>query len=432
MGMRSQGMTRIGAVLVAFVAASCGPKVMNPVAAPAASRPAPPPEAPAIEEGAGDELASFEQDLAFLQRHGPVIVLKASHGGVVAVSPKYQGRVMTSAVHRGAASLGYLNRGFIEAGETGTAFDNYGGEDRFWLGPEGGQYGLYFAPGDPFDFDHWQTPAAFQQGVWSVSAQDERSVTFVRPMTVRNHAGSEFQLTVTRTVRLLDEAAVLALWSGSVPDLDGVEWVAFETENVIRNDGDKAWTKEDGLISIWILGMYEPSPDTWVVLRFDKNAEGPIVRDDYFGKVPSDRLVVEDTGYLRFKCDGEHRSKIGVPPERAEELVGSYSASSRLLTVVHYDQPDEAEEYVNSKWEEQDEPYAGDVINSYNDGPVEPGKPALGGFYEIETSSPAAALGPGESLTHVHRTLHFVGDPDQLDLLAQASFAVTLDEIRGK
>ena len=65
-------------------------------------------------------------------------------GGRIAVSGKYQARVMTSAVEPHGASLGFVNRSFIDAGKTGTAFDNYGGEDRFWLGPEGGQYALYF------------------------------------------------------------------------------------------------------------------------------------------------------------------------------------------------------------------------------------------------------------------------------------------------
>ena len=40
----------------------------------------------------------------------------------------------------------------------------FGGEDRFWLGPEGGQFALYFKPGDPFDLDHWQVPEADRLG----------------------------------------------------------------------------------------------------------------------------------------------------------------------------------------------------------------------------------------------------------------------------
>jgi len=115
-----------------------------------------------------DEGPRFETDLAFLRRYGEVIVLEAEHGGRIAVSPSYQGRVMTSAVSEDGASLGYLNRSFIEKGESGTAFDNYGGEDRFWLGPEGGPHALYFAPGDEQDFVHWQTPAALQEGAWEV------------------------------------------------------------------------------------------------------------------------------------------------------------------------------------------------------------------------------------------------------------------------
>ena len=47
----------------------------------------------------------------------------------------------------------------------------FGGEDRFWLGPEGGQYSLYFKPGDPFDLDHWQVPDAFDWGAWEIASQ---------------------------------------------------------------------------------------------------------------------------------------------------------------------------------------------------------------------------------------------------------------------
>ena len=107
----------------------------------------------------------FEDDVAFLTERGAgVKVLQAPSGGRIAVSGKYQARIMTSAVEAQGSSLGFVNRGFIEAGKTGTAFDNYGGEDRFWLGPEGGQYALYFPAGKPFAFENWQTPSAFQAG----------------------------------------------------------------------------------------------------------------------------------------------------------------------------------------------------------------------------------------------------------------------------
>ncbi len=62
---------------------------------------------------------------------------------------------MTSAVEGAGASLGFVNRAFIKSGKTATPFNNYGGEDRFWLGPEGGQFGLYFPPGKAFEFGNW-------------------------------------------------------------------------------------------------------------------------------------------------------------------------------------------------------------------------------------------------------------------------------------
>jgi hypothetical protein len=70
------------------------------------------------------------------------------------------------------------------------------------------------------------------------------------------------------------------------------------------------------------------------------------------------------------------------------------------------------------------------VANSYNDGPSKPGGPQMGQFYELESSSPAAALAPGESLTHVHRTFHFVGTEEDLDKIAKAVLGVGIDEIK--
>jgi hypothetical protein len=87
-------------------------------------------------------------------------------------------------------------------------------------------------------------------------------------------------------------------------------------------------------------------------------------------------------------------------------------------------------DYVDSRWQTQSAPFSGDVTNSYNDGPPAPGQPPLGPFYEIESSSPAAELGPSQSLTHTHRTIHVMGDPSTLDSVARATLAVSLEDIR--
>ena len=77
-------------------------------------------------------------------------------------------------------------------------------------------------------------------------------------------------------------------------------------------------------------------------------------------------------------------------------------------------------------------PYAGDVINSYNDGPVEDGS-IMGPFYEIETSSPAAELFPGEVfIAHVQRVAHIQGDEQKLGKIVWSLFNVDLNSITTK
>jgi hypothetical protein len=247
-------------------------------------------------------------------------------------------------------------------------------------------------------------------------------------MALTNYAGTKFDIAVDRKVSLLSaDDARERLGVALAPE---VKWVGYATSNTITNAGPTAWVEPKGLVSIWILGMFAPVPGTRVIVPFEKNASGPVVNDRYFGDVPPDRLsVFENEGFLLFKCDGQYRSKIGLGPARAKSALGSYSNDAKLLTIVLYSKPAAATRYVNSMWETQKEPYAGDVVNSYNDGPTEPGKPSLGGFYEIETSSPAAALGPKQSLVHTHRTFHFVGDAAGLDPIATKTLGVTTGRI---
>lgn len=386
---------------------------------------------PAASVAAAEGATTFEADLAFLGGFDHPQVLESPGAGRIAVSTKYQGRVMTSAVEPGGRSLGFVNRAFIQQGKTSTAFDNYGGEDRFWLGPEAGQFGLYFPPGKPFQFAHWQTPHELQEGAWNPRVSSPSSITLAKDMTVMNYAGTRFQVGVERRVSLLSRREAESRLGLALPP--SVKWVGFATANTITNRGAAAWVEQSGLPSVWILGMFAPVPGTHVIVPFRTDASGPVVNDAYFGKVPADRLVVhERDGFLSFTCDGQLRSKIGVPPARAKPALGSYAergGDANLLTLVLYSKPAGAMKYVNSLWELQKDPYGGDVVNSYNDGPTEPGKPSLGGFYEIESSSPAAALDPGASLTHTHETFHITGPRADLDALARKVLGVSLDQV---
>jgi len=155
-----------------------------------------------------------------------------------------------------------------------------------------------------------------------------------------------------------------------------------------------------------------------------------VVNDTYFGKVPAERLVIKD-GVIFFSGDGRYRSKIGLSPQRAKNVAGSYDAGHGVLTIVQYSKPEGAADYVNSMWQKvQDKPFQGDVVNSYNDGPASPGAKPMGPFYELETSSPAAALTPGGSILHTHRTFHFVGEESHLDAIAKAVLGVGVAQIK--
>jgi len=379
----------------------------------------PKPEEPA--EGKATAMKTYADDLAFLGDYQDVIEISDPSGSArVAVVAEYQGRVMTSTSGGTTGpSYGWLNREAIAAKERKPHINVFGGEDRFWLGPEGGQYSIFFAQGDPFDLEHWQTPEPIDWGPWEVADRSASEVRFRRAIELVNYAGTKLSLEASRVLRIVD------------PGASGTEAVGYESENTITNTGKNAWTKETGLLSIWILGMFNPSPSTTVVIPFVAGPEeelGPIVNDAYFGKVPADRLVVGE-GVLYFRGDGEYRGKIGIPRKRALPVMGSYDAEGKVLTLVEYTLPADATDYVNGMWEISDAPYGGDVVNSYNDGPPAPGAKPLGPFYELESSSPAAELSAGESLTHVHRTLHFRGPDAELDALAKKALGVSIADI---
>jgi hypothetical protein len=345
------------------------------------------------------------------------------------IVPEYQGRVMTSTADGlTGISFGWINYSLIESGKTDPQFNPIGGEERFWIGPEGGPFSIYFKEGDDQIFENWKVPPVIDTESFNVKHVGPQSVTFEKSALLKNASGTEFNIDIERKIALLTRKQISSLLNVEInPKL---KIVSYQTDNKITNTGPEAWTTEKGLLSIWLLCMFNPSPSTTVIIPFQTEAEGVIVNDEYFGKVPPDRLIVDD-GMIFFKADGMHRSKIGLPPGRASELCGSYNAENKVLTILWYNLPEDRQVYVNSKWGYQDNPYDGDVINSYNDGPLDDGS-IMGPFYELETSSPAAALAPLESITHIQSVLHVQGDEKELAFLVKDLFNLELDAITSK
>lgn len=381
--------------------------------------------------------SNFGEDVAFLKKHTEVVLLRQGDAAV-AVAPAFQGRVMTSSANGDSGtSYGWLNykliqqgvlKGEAAAGKLESKIHVFGGEERFWLGPEGGQFGIFFASGAKFDFDHWKTPPPIDTEPFQVVSSDKTRALFSASFSVANQSGATFDLAVERTVRVLGAKELSKSLGVKVPA--DLTFVAYETSNRLTNRGKKKWDSSSGLLSVWILGMYKPSPSTVMAIPFREKASGPTVNDAYFGKIAADRLKI-GKGVVFFKGDGASRGKIGIPPIRATGFAGSYSPDLRCLTIVRCDPTPAKGKYVNSMWEQQKDPYAGDLINAYNDGSPAPGQPPLGPFYELETSSPGAELAPGESVTHRQITVHFTGEPKHLDPLASQTLGVSLKEILG-
>ncbi|MEX0314818.1 MAG: DUF6786 family protein [Allomuricauda sp.] len=377
------------------------------------------------------QQGTFGYDVLFIKEHFPNSFILTNGNNQILVTPELQGRIMTSTLKgSNGTSFGWINHNYIASGETSDQFNPVGGEERFWIGPEGGQFSIYFKPGASFDFANWKVPDVIDTEPFDLSSKTTTEARFKKETQFINHSGNTFQLEIDRTIRLLDQSGVAEALNTTIPK--GIQVIGFESENSITNTGNSEWTKESGMLSIWILSMFKPSDNTVVTVPF-KTGEvetlGKIVTDDYFGKVPADRLKVSDS-VLYFKADGKKRSKIGLSPKRALPIMGSFDPDNNILTIAQFTIEKNQFDYVNSLWKVQEHPFLGDAINSYNDGPLDDGG-QLGPFYELESSSRAANLEPNGTITHHHRTFHLTGEEQQLNDLCKKLLHTTLDEIKN-
>jgi hypothetical protein len=376
-----------------------------------------------------DSTKQYGYNLDFLKKYIDVIELKNGNSALALV-PSWQGRVMTSTSEgTNGFSFGWINRELIASGKALSHINPYGGEERLWLGPEGGQYSIFFKKGDEFIYENWQTPAFLDTIPFKVTMVSDSSATFTHDVEIDNYSGTIFKLEIERKVTLLTAGQIM---KETGIDLAGTNFVAYRSENKLTNKGSDKWEKESGLLSVWMLGMFNPSPAVTVVIPIRQGNEkelGVQVNDNYFGKISGDRLKISGSK-IYFRADGKSRGKIGIPPLRATGTLGSYDFENNILTLLICKLPEGVKDYVNSAWQIQDEPYSGDALNSYNDGPLEDGS-QMGPFYEIETSSPAAALRPGDNIIHSQITIHITGDKTLLNQAAVRSLGVSLEEIEG-
>ncbi|QNL50576.1 hypothetical protein H8S90_02920 [Olivibacter sp. SDN3] len=367
---------------------------------------------------------SFGYDLAFLKKKDSLVVLQNTQGdGKVVVSPKYQAKVFTSTAEgEEGLSFGWINYDAFDKQDE--HMNAYGGEDRLWLGPEGGKFSLFFQPGTTMEFENWYTPPAIDAEEWTLHSATAKQANLSKELEITNYTGTRLQIRLKRQIAILENDEIEKALD---IDLDGqVKTVGFRTVNTLMNNGEQAWDKQTGAPCLWSLDMFTPSPETVIIVPYHENRSGKVATTDYFGEIPEDRITYRN-GTLLFKADGKSRGKLGIPPNRVKPVAGSYAADTKVLTITLFDVDPKAT-YLNQEWTPTKDPFTGDAMNAYNDGPLADGS-QMGPFYEIESVSPAAFLKPREEMVHHHSVFHFVGDENVLDKICQQVLGASLDEV---
>ena len=376
------------------------------------------------------EKGTFGYDLNYLSEKDSLIVLKSEdEKAQVILSARYQAKVFTSTANGPEGrSHGFVNYKFFDAGVVDEHMNGFGGENRLWLGPEGGEYSIFFEPGKEQVYANWHTPKAIDIEKWEVRDATTGSATFTKEMSLQNYKGNHLQIAAERTVSLITGSEIATTLGISIPENVGA--VAYSTENRITNQNNFEWTPETGTVCIWMLDMFIPSDSAVTIIPYHTGEEtelGKVATSDYFGQIPADRLI-DENGILYFKTDGRARGKLGMNAKRTTTVAGNYDPVSGRLTIVTFDAVPEAV-YLNQEWNPERNPLTGDALNAYNDGPLDDGS-IMGPFLELESSSPAAFLKPGEALTHQHNVYHFVGNEDSLSPISEKILGVSLYKVK--
>ena len=372
-------------------------------------------------------LNNFLQDKKFLEKFDPNLIELSTddNQAKILISPKYQGKVFTStAAGENGESFGWINYKAFE-GPLDKHMNAYGGESRLWLGPEGNKYSLYFEPGKNMVFENWHTPAAIDHEPWEKTKSGLREIAMTKSTSITNYQGTEFKLQLQRTVAILEKEEILKN-TALTADVSAIKMIGYTTINSIQNTGDFPWTPETGAPCLWVLDMFRPSAKTTIVLPLKPNDSKEGLTTNYFGEIPEERIAITEN-YLFLKADGLSRGKVGVSPERGLPMAASYDHLNKLLTITTFNISSELP-YLNQEWNTDADPFKGDAVNAYNDGPLEDGS-QMGPFYELESVSPGAFLSPGQSMEHFHNVYHFTGNENALDEITRQLLGISIAEI---
>ena len=166
------------------------------------------------------EKGSFGFDLNYLSDKDSVVVLADNDSAsLVLVSPKYQGKVFTSSLEGlSGKSIGWVNYKAFELATPDEHMNGFGGENRFWLGPEGGVFSLFFKAGVTQEIANWYTPKGIDIEAWELVSSSDKAVSMRKNMNVSNYKGTDFAIAINRDVELIGKAEISQLLGESFTD----------------------------------------------------------------------------------------------------------------------------------------------------------------------------------------------------------------------
>ncbi len=387
-------------------------------------------------DNADSKLLAFGQDLNFFSQHNSDVLVLGEGDSLVAISPKYQGRVLTSTFDGvDGVSLGWINHELLADNKAGLSTYQIGGEDRFWVGPQGGDFSLFFKQGDMPSLENWKAPIAFSRDPWKLIASSNTQAKFEKDADFENAQGVRFKVRAEREITVLNRAQVSEILGIEIPST--VKLVAFQSFNKLTNTGDSKWNPNTGLVNISVQSCFNANRGVNVFIPYrsgDVSKLGEVVRKNFYdtSAAGKDRLKV-DSAYISFNADGKVMSEIGVSAKRSEGIALSYDSKNNLLTIILYIKPsDNSRAYLRNSWRGASKRFGGDAISIFNNGPLARTSVISDPFYEISTHSPALSLDIGKSQFHLQRTFHFSGSEYDLGLISYKLTGIAIGELRGE
>ncbi|WP_298487642.1 DUF6786 family protein [uncultured Maribacter sp.] len=368
-------------------------------------------------------IPTFAEDLEVINSVTSPVILKDGERQIV-VSSDFQGRVFTSTSQGlNGMSNGWFNKKILLSDSVLVNRSKLGGEGRIWFGPDQGPNTIFFDIDKVSGEQKHAAPKDLDTLSFKIVQQSSMAVTLQNKLRIKNLKGFQFFIDVKRNIEILKEDYVADFLGDSF--FNELSFVGYKTNTKMTNVGEQDWSKESGLISLWDLGCYHPTPKTTVIIPLKENPENATV---YFTEIDSSRIVIKNN-FLFYKADANYLNKIGTLAEYTLPYFGSYSPELNSLTIVKFSFNSLDKEYVNAHPVNVENQYRGDVINVFNDGVWNNVGP-FGPFYELETSSPAKELKVGESISHFQEVYHFNGSEAELNKISEKIFGIKLKTVQ--